>query len=226
MSRYQLVQTATRLELRDTLNPKAGAVCADFLSGPVQHRRRYGGGKGQDIARAVGLHKQAALHVLDCTAGLGREAFVLASLGCYVTLLERNPIVHALLADGLQRAQADPEVAAIVARMELHHVDAKQWLAGLSCDAQPDVVCLDPMFPQRHKSALVQKEMQFFHAVVGEDADSAELLGLARKAAKQRVVVKRPLRAPVLAGTAPAFAVTGKTVRYDVYLPSGHAMRP
>lgn len=219
--RYQLVQTPERLELHDTADPKIGAVFVDFVEGKARHRLKFGGGKGQDIAKAVGLHKFKQPHVIDATAGLGRESFVLASLGCTVTMLERSPMVHALLADGLQRANAinAPELQAIVQRMTLHQVDAIAWLNDLPLESYPDVVYLDPMFPERQKSALVQKEMRFFHTVVGDDSDSDGLLACARQRAKHRVVVKRPRLAPLLANATPAFVISGKAVRYDIYLP-------
>ncbi|SEA62090.1 16S rRNA (guanine1516-N2)-methyltransferase [Thiothrix caldifontis] len=218
--RYQLVQTPARLELHDTHGPKVGAVYVDFVEGKAQHRRKFGGGKGQDIAKAIGLHKFKHPYVIDATAGLGRESFVLATLGCTVILLERSPIVYALLADGLQRALAsdDAESVAIASRMTLHQADALAWLKTVSADALPDVVYLDPMFPERQKSALVQKEMRFFHAVVGADEDSDALLELAIQQATRRVVVKRPRHAPELQGIKPAFVIAGKAVRYDVYL--------
>lgn len=218
--RYQLVQTPTRLELHDTQDSKIGPVYVDFVEGKAQHRRKFGGGKGQDIAKAIGLHKFRNPYVIDATAGLGRESFVLATLGCTVTLLERSPIVHALLQDGLKHAQesGDSEIQTIAARMTLHHASAHEWLPTLSDNSLPDVIYLDPMFPERQKSALVQKEMRFFHEVVGEDPDSAELLDIACQSAKHRVVVKRPRHAPELAGCKPAFVIHGKAVRYDVYL--------
>lgn len=218
-NRYQLVQTATRLELQDTLDPKVGAVYVDFVEGKVRHRLQFGGGKGQDIAKALGLHKHKDLQVVDATAGLGREAFVLASLGCHITLLERSPILHALLADGLQRAAAtdDPQLQTIINRMHLEQVDALQWLQTTT--TKPDVIYLDPMFPERQKTALVQKEMRCLHEVVGDDPDSAELLDLARQRARLRVTVKRPRLAPELADLKPAFVISGRAVRYDVYLP-------
>lgn len=218
--RYQLIQTQHRVELRDTVDPKTGAVYVDFIEGEVQHRRLFGGGKGQDIAKAIGLHKYKNLHVVDATAGLGREAFVLASLGCTVTLLERSPIIHALLADGLKRARNshNADIMEIISRMTLHHADAHQWLADTTTDFMPDVIYLDPMFPERRKSALVQKEMRFFHKVVGEDPDSETLLTKALARARHRVVVKRPRHAPLLANHSPAFVISGKTIRYDVYL--------
>ncbi len=219
--RYQLVQTPERLELHDIQDTKTGPVYVDFIEGKAQHRRKFGGGKGQDIAKAIGLHKLKHPHVVDATAGLGRESFVLATLGCTVTLLERSPIVHALLADGLTRARnnsGDPDITAIMSRMTLHHANAHDWLPALPADALPDVIYLDPMFPERHKSALVQKEMRFFHEVVGDDPDSDGLLAIAQHHARYRVVVKRPRHAPVLANSKPAFVITGKAIRYDVYL--------
>lgn len=218
--RYQLVQTSERLELHDTADLKTGPAYVDFVEGKAQHRRKFGGGKGQDIAKAIGLHKLKHPHVIDATAGLGRESFVLATLGCTVTLLERSPIVHALLQDGLKRAleSGDTEIQTIVARMTLHHASAHTWLPTLTLDSLPDVIYLDPMFPERQKSALVQKEMRFFHTVVGEDPDSDALLDIACQYAQHRVVVKRPRHAPELAGRKPAFVISGKAVRYDVYL--------
>lgn len=221
--RYQLVRTAERLELHDTEDLKSGAVYVDFLQGKARHRLKFGGGKGQDIAKAIGLNKRQHPQVIDATAGLGRESFVLASLGCQVTLLERNPLVHALLEDGLQRARdsEDEELHSIIERMTLIKADALNWLPRLPADGGdlPDVIYLDPMFPERRKSALVQKEMRFFHEVVGDDQDDAALLEIARQHCKHRVSVKRPRHAPLLAGVKPAFVISGKTIRYDVYLP-------
>lgn len=224
-ARYQLVQTATRLELQDTLDPKVGAVYVDFAEGKARHRLLFGGGKGQDIAKAIGLHKYKNPHVVDATAGLGRESFVLASLGCQVTLLERSPIMYALLADGLQRAAKldDPVLQAIVSRMHLEHMDALSWLK--TAPTKPEIIYLDPMFPERQKSALVQKEMRFLHEVVGEDPDAAELLQVARRVTQYRVTVKRPRLAPELAHLKPAFVISGKAVRYDVYLPETPAKK-
>lgn len=220
MSRYQLIQTEQRLELHDTQDPKIGAVYVDFVSGKAAHRRKFGGGKGQDLAKAIGLHKIKNPSVIDATAGLGRESFVLATLGCQVTALERNPMVHALLQDGLQRAQEAYDLALkqIIENITLHHIAAQDYLAQLKQDV-PDVIYLDPMFPERQKSAQVQKEMRFFHEVVGDDTDDDVLLEQARYKAKKRVVVKRPRLAPLLADCEPNFVIKGKAIRFDVYLP-------
>ncbi|WP_020558645.1 class I SAM-dependent methyltransferase [Thiofilum flexile] len=220
--RYQLVQTPERLELHDLADPHMGAVYVDFIGGKAQHRRQFGGGKGQDIAKAIGLNKYAHPYVVDATAGLGREAFVLASLGCQLLMLERNPMVFALLADGLKRAQAceDADLLAIIQRMTLAPIAAQDWLQTLTPDAYPDVIYLDPMFPERQKSALVQKEMRFFHSIVGNDDDDAGLVELARHKALKRVVVKRPQKAPLLGNSKPAFVIGEKAaIRFDVYLP-------
>ena len=117
---FALVLTESRLELRKLDEPKLGAVYVDFVEGAVAHRRKFGGGRGQSIAKAVGLKSGAMPTVVDATAGLGRDAFVLASLGCKVTLIERSPVVAALLQDGLTRAAQDPEIGPWVReRMQL-----------------------------------------------------------------------------------------------------------
>ncbi len=139
-----------------------GPVRVELAGGAVDHRRRFGGGSGQMIAKAVGARPGRPLQVLDATAGLGRDAFVLATLGCRVQMLERHPVVAELLRDGLRRAAVtgDPELAVIVERLSLLAADSLQQLGP---DHRVEVVYLDPMFPERSKSASVKKEMAIFH---------------------------------------------------------------
>lgn len=199
------------------LGPQApGPVRVDFVEGAVAHRRQFGGGAGQMIAKAVGIQSGIRPRVLDATAGLGRDAFVLASLGCTISLIERQPLIGALLEDGLQRAAADAEVAAIVARMRLLQGNAISIMASWQEEA-PQVIYLDPMFPHRDKSALVKKEMRLFRPFVGDDPDAPALLEAALGLASHRVVVKRPRKAPIIEGAKPGYALEGKSSRYDIY---------
>lgn len=212
-----ICESGTR-RLQQTGRKAPGPVLADFVSGAVAHRRKFGGGKGQMIAKAVGIKGAVRPKVADVTAGLGRDSFVLATLGCEVQMVERSPIIHALLESGLQQAQQDPEVADIATRMSLVNADSISWLTGLSADAErPQVIYVDPMFPHTDKSALVKKEMRVFRDVVGDDQDSAALLDAALQRAEYRVVVKRPRKAPAIAGQAPSYQLNGKSSRYDIY---------
>lgn len=214
---FALALTSGRLELRKLDEPKLGAIYVDFVAGAVAHRRKFGGGRGQSIAKAVGLKAGAMPSVVDATAGLGRDAFVLASLGCRVTLIERSPVVAALLADGLARASQDPEIGGWVSeRMWLEQGPAVATLNGLT--TRPDVVYLDPMFPHKQKSALVKKEMRVFQSLVGADLDADELLPAALAVATRRVVVKRPDYAGWLCERKPSMAIETKNNRFDVYV--------
>ncbi|MCB1752786.1 MAG: class I SAM-dependent methyltransferase [Gammaproteobacteria bacterium] len=220
-SELLLVLTRDRLELRDTDLSGPGPVFADFVAGRNAHRRRSGGGRGQPLARAIGLKPGRNPRVLDATAGLGRDAFVLASLGCELIMLERSPVIAALLRNGLERALADAQTAPIVHRMQLHCVDTVDYLAALHQSQQPDVIYMDPMYPHRKKRALVKKEMRLLRRLVGVDSDSAALLRAARRQARDRVVVKRPAGAEWVGGEAPTMAINSPNTRYDVYLNSG-----
>ena len=203
------------LELCKLDEPKLGAIKVDFVEGAVAHRRKFGGGRGQDIAKAVGLKHGFTPHVLDATAGLGRDAFVLAGLGCKLTLLERMPVVAALLDDGIERAKLNHEVADIANNMQLIHGVP---LGEVDLALAPDVVYLDPMYPHREKSAAVKKEMRIFQSLVGEDLDADDLLEPALALAKYRVVVKRPSYAPPLANKKPSMSINMKKNRFDVYV--------
>ncbi|WP_254276737.1 class I SAM-dependent methyltransferase [Halomonas sp. 3H] len=195
-------------------------LAVEFASGRAAHRRRFGGGRGQLVARACGLGQGVTPSVVDATAGLGRDAFVLAGLGAEVLLVERVAAIFALLEDGLARALRDAETAEIARRMRLQHGDACRELDTLvaASGVVPQVVHLDPMFPHRDKSALVKKEMRLFRTLAGDDADAPRLLEAALDVATHRVVVKRPRKAPPIEGPTPRHAIEGKTSRYDLYV--------
>ena len=191
-------------------------LVVDFVGGAVAHRFRFGGGRGQALPKAVGMKSGKTPNVVDATAGLGRDAFLLASLGATVTLIERSDEMHRLLADGMERARlAGGEVAEVIARMTLLHGDAKVLLPDLS----PDVVLVDPMHPPRKNSALVKKEMRQIREIVGTDQDSSELMRVALECANKRVVLKWPQKAEPMSGIrAPSHQITGKSTRYDVFM--------
>lgn len=157
--------------------------------------------------------------MLDATGGLGRDAFILASHGCTVRLVERQPVIGALLADGLRRALAHPETRMAAERITLTIADSRLLLTELANTGQHyAVVYLDPMFPQRDKSAKVKKELQVLQLLVGQEEDGEELLAAALGVAGSRVVVKRPKGAPPLPGPKPSHSHAGTTTRFDVYL--------
>jgi len=212
-----LTLTSERLELRQTTKGAEGPLCIDFLGGAIEYRRRQTTSRKEGIARAVGLKGGASLVVLDLTAGLGRDSFILASLGCTVRMVERSPVVASLLADGIQRASKEPTLAEIMARISLIPGDSLDILRTWQGE-RPDVAYIDPMYPHRSKSALVKKEMRLIRLLVGDDEDSDALLAAALTVAGRRVVVKRPRLAPALAGPAPNLAINGTNSRFDVYL--------
>lgn len=207
-----LVYAGGRLELRENRARGALAVCADFSALDVRPGAR-GRSRRQPLARALGAKAQT---VVDATAGLGQDAFLLACLGYRVTAIERAPALAALLRDGLARAAADPvQRNALGERLCVITGDARLLLREMT--PPPDAVFLDPMFPpKRRKSALARKEIQMIRRLVGDDPDALELFAVARASARERVVVKRPTPAPPLAPR-PSMSYAGKLVRYDVY---------
>lgn len=191
-----------------------GPMYVDFLAGKTRHRRQYGGGRGQLVAKACGLQKVKTPTVLDVTAGFGQDAFVLACLGCDVTMVERSPVMGELLADGLKRLYADDASDDLL--LKLIQQDSIAYLQALT--DQPDVIYLDPMYPDTKNTALNKKEMQLLRELVGDDLDAEQLLQLALQKAKKRVVVKRPRHGDLLGNKEPDVVFTGKSSRFDVFL--------
>lgn len=195
-------------------------IAIDFLKGTLAHRQQFGGGRGQAIAKAVGLKSGTSPHVLDATAGLAGDAFVLATLGCPLTLIERSPILFSLIEDAVQRASLSERFQGIVNQgFQLFNCDANDYIKNqISNDAPaPDVIYIDPMYPDRKKSALVKKDMQILQRLHGEDDGASALLENALCYAKKRVAVKRPLHAKTLNDRPPNTCVKSKNTRYDIY---------
>ncbi|MDF1645839.1 MAG: class I SAM-dependent methyltransferase [Legionellaceae bacterium] len=154
---------------------------------------------------------KAGLKILDATAGFGRDAATLASSGADVLMCEREPVLAALLEDGLKRLSKASDL-----KLHLIAQDAKTYLTALLPADYPDVIYLDPMHPVRDKSARVKKDLYALQVLLGADNDSTGLLTCARAHAKLRVVVKWPAKRPAL--LKPNYVIEGKTVRFDVYL--------
>jgi len=197
----------------------ATAVHVDFAAGALAHRQQFGGGRGQAIARAVGLKHGNTPSVLDITAGLARDAYILASLGCSITLVEQSAVLYAMIDDGIQRGLAHIASANVLRNFSaLVNVDSIAYMQQLERDSRPDVIYMDPMYPDRKKSARVKKDMQILQRLLGKDQSAELLLKTALECAVNRVVVKRPVHADIIGGIRPDASIGNKKTRFDVYL--------
>ena len=207
------------------LRPDGARLRVDFTSGKTAHRSRESGLRKVPLAKAVGIdrfYKRFARlpSVIDTTAGLGQDGWLLANLGCRITLLENSALLHCMLEQALILAAAKPQTMAIASKIELHYTEAARWLLHRNFPVA-DVVYLDPMFPTRLKHARVKKAMQFLHELVGPAQDADVLLSAAITAASFRVVVKRPRGAARLDAdnlwSGQVTCIASPTMRYDVY---------
>lgn len=213
-----MIFTEQRLALQ-LAEPGNGPVSIDFTAGANAHRRRFGGGNGQAMARAVGFGKIESPALLDATGGLARDAFVFASLGANVTLIEQSALLCLLIETALREGKQCPEISDICQRMQLIPGNALEIIPRTAGGNPVDVIYLDPMYPHREKSALVKKEMQLLHRLAGPDENAGDLLDLALQIAGKRVVVKRPGNAPPVSENRLSGSVSSKNTRFDIYAP-------
>lgn len=206
MGRFHLVNQGGQLSLVDRNFPKQAPLVIDFSAARLQQRVKRGG-KKELLLRAVGA--KPGLRVSDWTAGLGTDSLLLAASGCHVTLFERSPVLALLLKQALHLAKDHSDLAEVANRMELITGDAR-FLRR----APVDVIYLDPMFPSRDKSALVNGSMQYLQRFLGPDGDAEQLITTALKQPVKRVVVKKPATAPKSDAT---FVLGAKANRFDVY---------
>ena len=187
-----------------------------FIEGPILHRLKYGKGRGQNLAKAVGMKSNKNRNIVDATAGLGYDAFILASLGAKVTLIERSEKMYEILQNGINEGVSfGGEIEKIINRMDLLFGDSKDILPKLS----PEVIMIDTMYKDRKKTALVKNNMRLVREIVGPDSDYIELLEVALNCAKNRVVLKQPRYAdPINEIRKCSHQILGKTIRYDIFM--------
>lgn len=251
-SAIEVLVGSDQIALRSPLLDQRALVKISFYQGAANHRRLYGGGLSQHLAKAVGLDQRKGpgqgqgqgkgpskqqgkpLHIVDATAGLAADSFVLASLGAHVHMLERSPVLSLMIEDALDVARSftstevstseNQQLMQILNRMSVANIDSVQWLSQ-----QPnqgcEVIYLDPMFPERRKKAAVKKEMQVLQLLLNDGVqteserldEERSLLELSLSKAIYRVAVKRPRLAPPLPGPAPGYSLEGKSIRFDIY---------
>ena len=215
---FLLFYQDARLCLRSTAEGASGAVCVDFDNNSLQYRQRHPA-QPEALLKASAIKHGHLTRIFDATAGFGLDAYLFASAGCEVTLCERSLILHAMLTDGIRRAtlSLDERVRQTVARMHLLTGDSLTVMQQ-PWQERPEVIYLDPMFPERKKkSAKVKKNMALLQLLLHGEEDVPGLLEQALTLAVKRVVVKRPRHAPFLDGRAPGFTLEGKSSRFDVY---------
>jgi len=175
--------------------------------------RVTGGHLAHEILLKAAKPGEGRLRGVDATAGMGEDALILAAAGYEMELFEHNPITAALLQDSLWRARKQPDLKDIVARMKLTQGDSKDLLAALTYE--PDLIYLDPMFPEKKKGGETKKKLQMLHQIEAPCADEEDLVQTAIQTGARKIVIKRPPEGPFLAGLTPSYQVTRKAVRFD-----------
>jgi 16S rRNA (guanine1516-N2)-methyltransferase len=217
-TRFTLELTKGGLELNDLSSPKTKSLLIDFAAEKLQHRILTGG-KNLPLAKAIGITAKQKPSVIDMTAGLGRDAFILASLGCTVTMFEESPVIAAMLEDALMRALEAPKIQSAAERLNLVFGNSAELVNQAVIAAKNiDVIYLDPMFPESKKSALTKKDMQYLQALLGHDNSPQTLLESALDSGVKRVVIKQPRHAENLTARPTTFEVKSKTHRFNVYV--------
>ncbi len=190
-------------------------VMGDFDS--MKGRLKRGNLSGEMLVKAMRLKDTPEPFVVDATAGMGEDSLLLAAAGFRVALYEYDSVIAALLADALLRAGEIPELGEAVSRMQLFFKDSISAMDEMA--ERPDAVYLDPMFPKRQKSGLIKKKFQLLQQLEQPCDNEEELLAATIRLKPKKIVIKRPLKGPFLAGQKPSYSLTGKAIRYDVIMP-------
>ena len=186
--------------------------CADLTA--MIPRVKRGAVGTELVVRASRLKDMSGSPTLiDAAAGLGNDGLLLAAAGFKVTLCEYNPVIAELLTDSLRRAAEVPALASAVSNITVRTGDSIPFMR--ESGVRPDVIYLDPMFPESGKNALIKKKFQLLRQLELPCSNEEELLEAAIAAGPHKIVIKRPIKGPYLAGRKPSYSIEGKAVRYD-----------
>ncbi len=177
-------------------------------------RRVTAGRLHHEMLVHIAKTKQSDPKAIDATAGMGEDAFLLAACGYEVTMYERNPVIVALLQDALKRASANSFLKDIIGRMHLIEGNSIELIPTLG---KVDLVYLDPMFPARKKSGLINKKLQLIQKLEQPCVDESALFAAAQAVLPQKIIIKRPLKGDCLANVTPHYTIKGKAIRYDCF---------
>ncbi len=210
-----LVLTPEHLELRQRDEPNLAASLLILLA------ERWRTDANSAVVAVRRWRKRWALKAIICRMwwtlpqGWGAMPLCWLRVGCRVRMLERNPVVAALLDDGLARGYADVEIGGwLQERLQLIHASSLTALTDIT--PRPQVVYLDPMFPHKQKSALVKKRCASFSRWWDRDhADGST--GACTLAGDQTRSSANLHYAPPLANVATPNAVVTKGHRFDIY---------
>ncbi|WAI11761.1 MAG: class I SAM-dependent methyltransferase [Buchnera aphidicola (Macrosiphum albifrons)] len=213
-----LIINHNSLELYNRENVNQKSIKVDFTSKKNNYRCFHFKKKNEVLFKVAGIKNSYFPSILDATAGLGNDSFIFSFLGCQVLMIERHPIVAALLKDGLQRGYQDKKIGHwLKKRLHLVINDSSNMLEMPI--SRPDIIYLDPMYPSHNKKSLPKKNMQLIRKLIGYNYDSEILLNISRKLAKNRIIVKRPYYAKPLSKDKVNFTITTTKHRFDIYQP-------
>ncbi|MBA57785.1 MAG: hypothetical protein CMQ40_01290 [Gammaproteobacteria bacterium] len=211
MPRYRMQRINGRYHLSDNYSSQK-PLKLDFSSPKFLERLSAAGKRSELIAKAVGISDKKK--VVDCTAGMGRDGFLLAFLGCQVTLVERSLVIFVLLKEALEAAAQEPDLKKVVDRISIHHCDARMYLKA---NNTWDTIYLDPMFPRRKTSRLPKGEMQYLQRFLEGDNTADSLIGKAFEADYKNLVIKRPRKISLSLGNEPNKTYFNNKIQYDVF---------
>ncbi|WP_367679903.1 class I SAM-dependent methyltransferase [Buchnera aphidicola] len=216
-SLIKLIINPLRIELKHRYFSNLGTICVDFNKKSISYRANLATRNSEAIAKAVGLKKNYFPFIIDATAGLGQDAFILSKLGCKVHMFERNPIVALLLFDGLKRAYNNLKFGSWLKKRLFFSYSSSFRMKKILLK-RPDVIYLDPMFAIK-KKALSKKEMNLLKFFVGKDSDAIDLLNFSFSYAKHRIVIKRPRSLPPFFSKKVINSIITNKYRFDIYPP-------
>jgi len=192
-----------------------GRLAHEMISKAVKTSKNEAGAALGNSGKSGTIESWNGLRAIDATAGMGDDALLIAACGYDVTLHEQNPVVALLLKDTIRRAKKHPVLKDIVSRMHVVNGDSVEILNNRLDPV--DLIYLDPMFPGRQKSGLINKKLQLIQKMEAPCSEEKDLFDAAVKAGPSKIIVKRPLKAPYLDGRKPNYSLDGKAIRYDIY---------
>ena len=192
------------VELINNNYKKPVSIMIDFFDKRMNNKIKQRLSGKKDIFHKLFPKKNSTL--LDCTAGYGRDGYILRSMGFNVTMIENSPIISLLLNDALKKLKLSDFI--------MYHGNSYDYLSH--SEKYYDYIYIDFMFNKLKKNSLSSKNDETLKLISFQENDKNNIIRLAIKKSNSRVVVKEPKNS-LSNILKPEYTIKTKLLNFNIY---------
>jgi len=163
------------------------------------------------LKKAIGYGGESSKRILDCTGGLGHDAFILALLGQNVTVIDKNKGLCILFELALESLPKTSYFLEAKERITIINDNSASFIDKL---LDYDVVYIDPMFKDKGTAGR-SGVMSLISDYLDDFTDVSDIL---IRSKFNRMVIKRQKQFKQSGNGSPSFILSGKSINFHIFI--------